>query len=173
MATTTNKNLITSPVGGIQFLAAGKPVTDKKTGKESYSINLLFDLKKDKGFLDTIAALNDAKVVTAQTYRGKNEAIKATLAQGKARVEAKSNFKPTVYDTAGNELEEAPMFFQDSEGTAQMIVQPYSSDKGGTINLVGIIIHSLSSPEKSTGDGVDRESRLAQLRAAVEAATKG
>jgi hypothetical protein len=169
----TKGNLLTSPVGQVQFLAANKPVTDKKTGKESYSINLAFDVKKDKEFLKIVSDLNDAKVVTAATYRGKNEAIKALLATGKARVEAKSNFKPTVYDAQGNELEEAPMFFADSTGTAQMLVQPYTSDKGGTINLIGIIIHSIESPEGTVSGGTDRETRLQQLRAAVDNATKG
>lgn len=167
-------NLITSPVGQIQFLAANKPVTDKKTGKESYSINLAFDIKKDKTFLKTVSDLNDAKVVTAESYRGKSAAIKALLATGKARIEAKSKFAPELYDKDGNKLDEAPLFFADSTGTAQMIVQPYESDKGGTINLVGIIIHSIESPNNTNtnGDGTDRETRLAQLRAAVAEATK-
>ncbi len=168
----SKENLLTSPVGTIQFMAAGTPVKDSKTGKESFSINLAFDVKKDAKWLAQITEINDAKVVTAQSYRGKSDAVKELLASGKARVEARSNFKPTVYDKDGNELEEAPMFFADSTGTAQMIVSPYKGDKGGTINLVGIILHSVSSPE-STGDGTDRETRLAQLRAAVEAATKG
>ena len=169
---TKDTSLLTSPVGTIQFMAATNPVTDSKTGREAYSINLAFDVKKDAKWLVQIHDINEAKVVTADTYRGKSDAIKALLATGKARVEAKSNFKPTVYDKDGVEMEEAPMFFADSVGTAQMIVQPYYGDKGGTINLVGIIIHSITSPEGS-GDGTDRETRLAQLREAVANATKG
>lgn len=165
----TGGNLLKSPVGEIQFLAANKPVTDKKTGKESYSVNLAFDVKKDAKFLKEISNINDAKVVTAATYRGKSEAIKALLATGKARIEAKSNFKPTVFDANGNELEEAPYFGSESTGTAQMIVQPYTSDKGGTINLIGIVIHEVKSPEGTTGSGVDRETRLQQLRALANA----
>lgn len=167
-------NLITSPVGQIQFLAANKPVTDKKTGKESYSINLAFDVKKDKAFLKTVSDLNDAKVVTAESYRGKSAAIKELLATGKARIEAKSKFAPEIYDRDGNKLDEAPMFFAESTGTAQMIVQPYESDKGGTINLVGIIIHSIEGPEgtNNNGNGTDRETRLAQLRAEVAKAVQ-
>jgi hypothetical protein len=166
--------LLTSPVGTVQWMAAANPVTDKKTGKEHYSLKLSFDVEKDKKWLLDVSEINEAKVVTAQTYRGKQQSIKELLATGQAFVEAKSNFAPTVYDAAGNELEEAPMFFKESTATAQMIVQPWTGDKGGTINLVGIIIHSIDTPESTgTGDSVDRETRLAQLRAAVEAATKG
>ncbi len=165
----TNRNLLTSPIGDIQFMAALNPVTETN-GKESYTIKIAFDSKKDAEWLDTVEGINYAKVVTAKSYRGKSEAVKAVLKTGKSLVGASSIYKPTVYDSAGNEMEENPMFFQDSKGTAQMIVQPYESDKGGTINLVAIIIHSLENAE---GDGTDRETRLAQLRAAVEAATKG
>ncbi len=167
------ESLVTSPIGTIQFMAAGKPVKDSKTGKESYSINLAFDVKKDAKWLAQITEINDTKVVTAQSYRGKSESVKALLATGKARVEARSNFAPTVYDKDGNELEEAPMFFAESTGTAQMIVSPFKGEKGGTINLVGIILHSVSSPE-SIGDGEDRATKLARLRAYVaEQVTKG
>lgn len=161
---------LTSPVGEIQFMAIENPVTDSKTGKEQYSIKLAFDLKKDAEWLAKIEEINYAKVVTAKTYRGKSETAKQVLSKGKAFVEAKSIYKPQAYDSKGNELEENPMFFQDSTGTARMIVQPYEGAKGGTINLMGVIIESIEGNE-STGS-VDRETRLAQLRAAVEAATK-
>ena len=165
----TNRDLLTSPTGSIQFMAAENPVKNTN-GKEEYTIRLAFDVKKDKKFLDLISAINDAKVVTAQSYRGKSDAIKTVLAEGKALVSATTKFKPPVWDAEGNELEENPYFFPESEGTAQMIVQPYYGDKGGTINLMGIIVNSITHAE--TGDGVSREDRRAQLKAAVEAATK-
>lgn len=171
----TNRNLLTSPVGSIQFMAAENPVKQSKSDdKQVYTIKLALDVKKDKDFLATVSEINDAKVVTAQTYRGKVQATKDLLATGKALVSANSNYKPEIYDNKGNKLEEAPMFFGDSTGTAQMIVQPWKGDKGGTINLIGIIVHSVENAEGSEGStsGGDRESRLAQLRAAVEAATK-
>lgn len=170
----TNRNLLTSPVGSIQFMAAANPVKQSKSDdKLVYTIKLALDVKKDKDFLAQVAEINDAKVVTAQTYRGKVQASKDLLSTGKALVSANSNFAPEIYDSKGNKLEEAPLFFGDSTGTAQMIVQPWKGDKGGTINLIGIIVHSVEHAEGSgsTGTG-DRESRLAQLRAAVEAATK-
>lgn len=166
----TNRNLLTSPKGQIMFLAGERPVKDSKTGDEYYSIKLAFDQKKDKEFLDTVSQINDAKVVTARTYRGKSAALEAVLATGKAFVEAKSKYKPEMYDSKGNKLDEAPMFFSDSTGTAQMIVQPWKGDKGGTINLIGVIVHSIENAEGS--ETTDKETRLAQLRAAVEAATK-
>ena len=173
----TNRNLLTSPVGSITFMAAEKPVKQSKSDdKMVYTIKLALDCKKDKEFLNKVSEINDAKVVTAQTYRGKVQAIKDLLATGKALVSANSKFKPEVYDNKGNQLEEAPMFFGDSTGTAQMIVQPYTSDKGGTINLLGIIIHSIENAEGSETTDGDRESKLsalrAQLRTAVAAETK-
>ena len=170
----TNRNLLTSPVGSIQFMAAENPVKQSMSDdKQVYTIKLALDCKKDKEFLAQVAEINDAKVVTAQTYRGKVQATKDLLATGKALVSANSNYKPELYDNKGNKLEEAPLFFGDSTGTAQMIVQPWKGDKGGTINLVGVIIHSVENAEGTGSSNTgDRETRLAQLRAAVEAATK-
>ncbi len=154
--------LMKSPVGEIQFLAVENPVKST-SGKEVYTVKLAFDVKKDKEWLAQISEINDAKVVTAQTYRGKSEAVKAILAQGKALVGADSKFQPETFDSAGTPLEENPRFFADSSGTAQMIVQPYQSDKGGTINLLGVVIHTIENAEGSSS-GTDRETRLVQLR---------
>jgi hypothetical protein len=163
------RDLLTSPTGSIQVMAAENPFKNAN-GKEEYTIRLAFDVEKDRDFLDTISDINDAKVVTAQSYRGKSEAVKNVLAEGKALVSATTQFKPPVWDLKGKELEESPYFFADSTGEAQMIVQPYYGEKGGTINLMGIIIHNITHAE--TGDGTSREDQRAKLRAAVEAATK-
>ena len=168
----TNTNLLTSPVGAIQFMAATNPVKAAKSDdKLVYTIKLALDNNKDKEFLSQVADINDAKVVTARTYRGKQADIQALLDTGKSLVSASSKYKPTVFDSEGHELEEAPMFFAESTGTAQMIVEPWKGDKGGTINLVGIIIHSVKSPENA-GEGVSRETRLAQLREQARLHTK-
>lgn len=166
----TNRNILTSPVGSIHFMAAEKPVKSTND-KMVYTIRIAFDSKKDAAFLKQIAEINDAKVVTEKTYRGKSEATKAILSGGKSLVSANSNFKPMVFDSEGNEIENAPMFFADSKGTAQMMVQPFVGGKGGTINLVGIKIHDITTTE-GTGETTDRESRLAQLRAAAKAETE-
>lgn len=166
---TTNGNLLTSPIGEIQFLAVNRPVTNSK-GSEVYSIRLALDTEKDAEFISKIADINSNKPVTAQTYRGKNTEVKELLAKGKTLISAETKFEVALYDNKGNKLEDAPMFFADSKGTAQMVVQPYTkSAKGGTINLVAVIIHNIES-ENTTG-GTDRETRLAQLKAAVNAAT--
>jgi hypothetical protein len=163
-------NLLTSPAGEIQFLAVSRPVTNSK-GTEVYTIRLALDSEKDAEFISQIAAINSNKPVTEKTYRGNNKEIKEMLSRGKTLISAETKFEVPVYDKEGQKMEEAPMFFADSKGTAQMVVQPYTkSAKGGTINLVAVILHSIES-ENSTG--TDRESRLAQLRSAVEAATKG
>lgn len=168
---TTNGNLLTSPIGDIQFLAVNRPVVNSK-GTEVYSVRIALDSVKDADWIAQIAAINSSKPVTADTYRGKSKEVKDLLAQGKTLISAETKFEVPIYDKEGNKLEEAPMFFADSTGTAQMVVQPYTkSAKGGTINLVAVIIHSITS-ENSSG-GADRETRLQQLRSAVEAATKG
>jgi len=163
----TENSLIKSPVGDIQFLAVANPVSKSKGSEDKvYTVKLALDSKKDAKFLAEIAEINDAKVVTAQTYRGKDKNIKELLTSGKSLVAANSKFQPQVYDAKGNQLEESPMFFADSTGTAQMIVQPYKSDKGGTIILVAVVIHSISSPEGTgTTGGTDRETQLARIRA--------
>lgn len=160
----TDTSLRKSPKGDIFYMAAANPVTNEKTGKEEYGIRLGFDVTADKEFLDWVTSINDAKVVTAQSYRGKKAEIKAYLNKGKALVSATTQFKPEVVDSKGNALEDAPFFFSDSTGVAQMIVQPYNGQKGGTINLMGIKIHSIENPE-GTSTGVSREERTAQLRA--------
>lgn len=157
-----------SPIGEIKFMALVNPLLDEKTEKEEYHIRLMFDAEKDKEFLSWVGEINDAKVVTERTYRGKDKEIKKLLSQGKAFIGAKTQFKPTVFDAKGNELVEAPYFFADSTGTAQMIVEPYHGKKGGTINLIGVVIHSIENPE-GTGSGMSREERAAQLRAMAEA----
>lgn len=167
---TTNGNLSTSPVGEIQFLAVNRPVTNSK-GNEVYSIRLALDSKKDAKWIAEIAAINPSKPVTADTYRGKSKEVKELLAQGKTLISAETKFEVPIYDKEGKKLEEAPMFFADSTGTAQMVVQPYTkSAKGGTINLVAVILHSIDS-ENSTG--TDRESKLAQLQEQVRLHTGG
>ncbi len=167
----TDTSLKTSPKGEIKFMAVENAVMNEKTGKAEFSIRLGFDSEKDKEFLAWVTEVNDAKVVTEGNYRGKQKETKAYLSTGKSLVNATSQFKPKIYDAKGNELEEAPYFFADSTGTAQMIVQPYYGKKGGTINLIGVIVHNIENPE-GTGEGVSRETRLAQLREQVELHTK-
>lgn len=162
-------NLLTSPVGEIQFLAVHQPVTNSK-GSEVYSIRLAFDTEKDAEFISKIADINSSKPVTASTYRGKSKEVKELLSQGKTLISAETKFEVALYDNKGNKLEDAPMFFADSKGTAQMVVQPYTkSAKGGTINLVAVIIHNIQS--ENSGSGIDREAKLAQLRVEIANAT--
>lgn len=164
--------LLTSPTGEIQFMAVVNPVPKSKGSEEKvFTVKIAYDNKKDAKWLSQISDINDAKVVTADSYRGKDKAIKALLATGKSLVSAVTKFQPTVYDAAGNEIE-APMFFVESTGTAQMIVEPYKGDKGGTINLVGVIVHSIESPETSSSTGEDRQEALARIRAQLREAAE-
>lgn len=156
---------LTSPVGQIWFLAANNPVTNKKTGKQQYSIGLIFDAKKDAEWIDQLTSVNDALVTTAETYKirgGKNKELKALLDSGKVKVEARTKFKPLVFDAKGNELESAPYFFSESTGTAQMIAETFESEEGGGIKLEGIMVHNIDTPESS--GGMTQEERAAKLR---------
>ena len=167
----TNGNLLNSPVGEIQFMAVGRPVPSSKGG-EVYAIRLAFDTKADAEWIAKIAAINPNKPVTAQSYRGKNDEIKALLATGKTLISAETKFEVPVYDKEGNQMEDIPSFFKDSTGTAQMVVQPYTkSAKGGTINLVAVIIHSIDSATAAT-DGSSRADKAAQLQALIDKVTK-
>lgn len=159
----TMTNLLKSPVGQIQFLAVNRPVTNSK-GIDVYSVRIAYDNVADAEWIAQIADINPNKPVTATSYRGKNKEVKALLATGKTLISAETKFKVELFDREGNTMEEAPMFFQDSIGTAQMIVSPYTkSEKGGTINLVGVVIHSVEG--SSENSGIDRETKLAELRA--------
>jgi len=160
--TTTNQNLVTSPKAMIYWMAASTP-TKTQTGKEKYSVRLAFDVKKDKDFLEQVKEVNKKLVVTEHTYQGESREVEELLSKGKALVGASSIFKPICFDAEGNELEENPLFFKESTGIAQMIYEPYKGEKGGSLNLTGIIIHSIDNPE-GAGEGMSREARLAQLR---------
>lgn len=155
---------IKSPVGEIYFMAVHTPVTNKRTGKTRREVSVLFDSKKAADFISTIAKINPGIPVTAATYRGNDAGLKAELEKGKTKISAGTQFDVEVFDKAGEPLDEKPMFFPDSTGTVQMIVEPYTkSEKGGTINLVGVVIHSIEGGESSSSPG-DREAKLARLR---------
>lgn len=160
---------LTSPIGDIQFLALKNTVQNRKD-VAVYSIRLAFDSEKDAKWISDIAAINMNKPVTAGTYRGKSDAVKEVLAQGKTLISADTQFEVAVYDKEGNLLEEAPQFFAGDTGTAQMVVQPYTkSAQGGTINLMAVIVHNV---ENENSGGLDREARLAQLKETIALATK-
>ncbi len=148
------------------FMAVEKPYKDKQSGKEYYTIKLSFDNKKDAEFLSQIKEINKKMVVTEHTYQGEDQKSIEELKKGRSFVSAKSFFKPLVTNKEGDEMEECPMFFTGSVGTAQMYVDVYEGEKGNTINLVGIKIHNVESPENVTSG--NREETLAKLRATMK-----
>lgn len=151
----------TSPVGEIFFMAVENTVKDSNNDP-CYTMRIAFDIEKDKEWLEWVSEINNTKVVTSDTTRSKSDSVKEVLSQGKALVSANSKYKPEVFSAAtGAKMEDNPMFFSGSSGTAQMIVEPYRGEKGGTINLIGVIIHSLEQGEVTT---VDRAARAAQLQ---------
>ena len=168
--------LLTSPVGDIWYMAANEPRLNAKTGKSKREITLLLDSKEAAEFISAVKKVNKGIPVTEHTYSGDDENLRAALA-GKTKVTAGTQFEVKVYSAEKlqalkddepislAELEEIPNFFTGDVGRAQMVVQPYTkSEKGGTINLVSIVIHSI----ESSGTGaVDKETKLAQLRDAM------
>jgi hypothetical protein len=140
-----------------------------KTEKEEYVVRIALDSVADAEWIGQIAAINSNIPVTAATYKGKNAGIKALLDTGKTLIKTSTQFQPKVYDKSGNEVEDMPMFFADSKGTAKVIVQPYQGKKGGSINLIAVVINSMDAGESASG--TSREERLGQLRAALQEAT--
>lgn len=158
----SSTDLLTSPTGEIQFMALANPVS-KKIGDDAnkvYGVRLKFDASTEEGkaWKEAITSINSSLIGTTHV-NSKNEFT----------VRAFSKFQPKVTDAKGNEIEEMPYFFNDSKGTAKLIVQPYTKNKlGGTINLVAVVICSLESGQKTEG----REERLAALKNALQEATK-
>lgn len=153
--------LLTSPKGEIQFLALANPVS-KVPGAEDnkvYTVRLKFDSSTKEGaaWKKTVESINPNIVGTKHTNTKTEYTVRAT-----------SKYQPKVTDAKGNELEEMPMFFSDSSGTAKIIIQPYYGNKmGGAINLVAVVICDLDAGTPASS----REDRLAQLKAALQDAT--
>lgn len=161
----TTGNLLTSPVGEIQFMALNNPVK-KYIGDDAplvYTVRLKFDgsTKEGKEWKKTISDLNENLLGTKHTGNKDEYTVRAS-----------TKFEVQVTDSNGNALEETPMFFKDSKGTAKMIVQPYTGNSmGGSINLVAVVIESIDVGETSSDGGGSRESRLEQLKEALKNAT--
>lgn len=158
----TKSSYLTSPIGEIQFMALAKPVK-KYIGDDAplvYTIRLKFDgsTNEGKAWKKEIEKINPNLIGTKHT----NSSTEFT-------VRASTKFEVKVTDSKGNELEEAPMFFGDSKGTAKMVVEPWTGNSmGGSINLAAVVIDTL---DNSTSGG-DRESKLDALKATLAQATK-
>ena len=159
-------NLITSPKGEIQFLALNRKVAKdlKPDSAQGYAIRLKFDgnTEEGKAFKDVISKINPNLIGS-----------KHVDVKGEYTVRAFTQFELSVVDAAGNNMEEKPNFYKDSKGIARLIVQPYTKNElGGTINLIGVVIHSLEAGE-ATSEGSTGTSSRDDLRAALQAAIDG
>ena len=159
-------NLITSPKGEIQFLALNRKVAKdlKPDSAQGYAIRLKFDgnTEEGKAFKDVISKINPSLIGS-----------KHVDVKGEYTVRAFTQFELSVVDAAGNDMEEKPNFYKDSKGVARMIVQPYTKNElGGTINLIGVVIHNLEAGE-ATSEGSTGTSSREDLRAALQAAING
>lgn len=160
MSTTTS--YLTSPKGEIQFLALNRKVSKDltKDSVEGYAVRIKYSsaTKEGAAWKATIAAINPNLIGT-----------KHVNSKDEYTVRAFSKFLPEVLDNNGNNMDEMPNFYKDSIGTATMVVTPYTGNAmGGTINLVGIVIHNIEEGENTgSGEVNGREAVLENLRAAL------
>lgn len=158
----TKNDSIVSPVGTIQFMALARPVKkyDSEDAPLVYTIRLKFDsaTAEGKAFKKTIEAINPNLIGTKHTDKATEYTVRAA-----------SRFEVVMTDAKGNELEEAPLFFADSKGTAKMSVKPYTGNKmGGSINLEGVTICSLETNESNLETKSHRQQILENLQKSVD-----
>lgn len=121
-------NLLTSPVGTLNFLAHLKPRENNYTGNMEYSARIEIDANSAEGaeFLKTIRKVN--------RNLGSDEKVSQ---EGNVFINAKSKNKPKVLDAQGNVLAEDKVPMIES-GTVKLIVSTFQGKKGGGISLEAI-----------------------------------
>jgi len=128
---------LTSPVGTIVYMGLDKARANFN-GREEFSIRLLFDGTTKEGgeFKAAVAKINANKVVT------KSNSVE--IPAGHFVVSAWSKYKPKVLDAEGTEVDEVPYFSRGSTGQAIMTSKVFKGDKGGGLNLNGVVILDLA-----------------------------
>lgn len=155
----TDRTLLTSPVGEIQFMALNNKVskTVSNDSELGYTVRIKYTNKTKEGaeWEKTIKAINPALVSTKHAEKA-----------GEYTVRAFTKFDPLVLDAQGNEVEEKPNFYANSKGKASMTISPFMGNKlGGAINLVAVTIHELEEGEAPVSTA--KEEILSQIRAAL------
>lgn len=137
--------LITSPVGTILYMSVDKARTNKYSGRDEYSIRMLFDGTTTEGaaFKNAVAAVNGNKVVT--------ESKTFDIPEGHFIVSAWSTFAPKVVDGEGTTVTEIPGFPSGSTGTAIVTYKTFTGTKGKGLNLSGVAILDLELAEAKEG----------------------
>ena len=143
-------DLITSPVGEIQFLALSRPVKTFDGDSEVYKIRCKFDGTTAEGmaFRAAVEAVNAKKIVTTEKNA---EGRIVDLPEGFFIVNAQSKYVPTVLDANGTELTEDAIPYFDSRtdtGTAKFQAKVDTRGKQGTIHLTGVVLQDLTLAER-------------------------
>lgn len=140
----------TTGVGQMLFMAAAKPLTNKKTGKTEYSIKLLLD-NADQSVAH-INSINDRKVVKKDTGR---------------QINFTSDFAPNVYDADNNKLEGANIPFFDGRidsGKAAVSYKVISYGDTKIIRLAGIKLLELNLAQRENDDSQSVDSIAESLK---------
>lgn len=172
MSTNKTTTWITSPVGEIAFLAVANkvpryPKKKKPDGPMVFTGKLIIDgtTKEGAEWKKTLEEVNDSLVITKST-----EFVK--LKPGEYAFQASSQFDVAVLGTDGQRLETLPYFFAGEDtGRAQLVIQPHYAEQGGSLNLMAVIIHELTTnPDRVATGGA--EAREAEYEALVETLRK-
>lgn len=148
-------NLILSPTGTIIAMSLNRASHNRFKNRDEYYIRLEFDGTTQAGndFRNSIASINDRKVVTTNVSQPGNFIVSAT-----------TQFAPKVTDGEGVELEDVPGFTKGSTGTAIITLKPALSPQGNTVYLQGVALCSL---ELGTTDIEEGGHGLTALREAI------
>ena len=143
-------NTFATGVGQILFMAAAKPINNKKTGKTEYSIKVLLDTADQS--VQHLNSINDRKVVKKDNGM---------------QVNFTSDFAPTVLDADGNKLEGSNIpFFDGRIDSGKAAVSYKVIDYGNTqiIRLAGIKLLELNLAQRENDDSQSVDSIAESLK---------
>lgn len=128
--------------GEILFMAAGRALLNKKTGKEEYSIKLR--LKKDDQAVKHLQEIADYKIDTKTNRANANS--------DSVIVNFTSSFAPIVADSEGAlEADQIPRFDGRTDtGTAAVVYKVVDFGDKKIVRLAGIKLKDLKLAEKSS-----------------------
>lgn len=146
-------------VGNIKFMAIARPLLNKQTGKEEYSIKLEFDGSTPEGLAlrQAIQAVQPKKIVTNNVSK-----------QGNFILSFSTTYAPTVLDSEDNPLTgDTVPFFDSRTDTGQASVVYNVIDYGNTqiIRLAGVKLMQLDLAEREDSGGASADEILKLLKA--------
>lgn len=134
----------------ILFMAAARPLTNKGTGKEEYSIKLAIDSATAEGKAVSSLLFDIAEYkIDTKTNRGlqRKGELSADYSSGKFVVSFISNYAPVVTDWEGNTLEGSSVPFFDGRkdtGTANVTFKVIDYGDNKIVRLHGIQLMKLN-----------------------------